>query len=197
MLDGIKINTNVDVNELNRDVIKQSAEFLKKKEDVSDELIKTKAKIAETKAIINSKYGSGDVERFQDYTTTTMKDTFDLKKENLNEQAQLDIDKKLLGKDSDVEEYRLGRTIAITNTTTNYAKEASDRVQNAIIEAMQLLAEAEEQKALAQIEIKKWKLYRKTFKWLQIGYRLFWPLLGITLGAIAALVIMKATGFLI
>ena len=197
MLDGIKINTNVDVNELNKDVIKQSAEFLKKKEDVSDELVKTKAKIAEAQAIINSKYGSGDVERFQDYTTTTMKGTFDLKKENLNEKAQLDIEKKFLGKDSDAEEYRLGRTIAVTNTTTNYAKEASDKVQNAIIEAMQLLVQAEEQKALAQIEIKKWKLYRKTFKWLRIGYRILWPLLGVIIGVVTALIIMKATGFLI
>lgn len=198
----------MDANELNKDlhksiidlnekIMKQTTDSLKKKEEVLEEYLKTKAKITEAEATINSKYGSGDIERYKDYTTTTMKESFDIKKENLNDKAQLDIDKKFLGKDSDAEEYRLGRTIEVTNTTTNYAKEASDKVQNATMEAMQLLVEAEEQKALAEIEIKKWKLYRKTFKWLRIGYRIFWPLLGITLGIATAFIVMKIAGFII
>lgn len=208
ILNGINANVKVDVNELNKDshqafmdlsqrALNQNIDSLKKKEEVSEEYLKTKAKIVDAQATFNSKYGSGDIERYKDYTTTTMKESFDIKKGNLNDKAELDIEKKFLGKDSDAEEYRLGRTIAVTNTTTNYAKEASDKVQNATIEAMQLLVQAEEQKALAQIEIKKWKLYRKTFKWLRIGYRILWPLLGIALGVISALIIMKATGFLI
>lgn len=208
MLNGIKTNINVDANELNKDlqksaidlsekVMKQNVDSLKKQEEVSKEYLKTNAKIFEAEAIINSKYGSGDIERYKNYTNTTMKESFDIKKENLNDKVQLDIDKKLLGKDSDAEEYRLDRTIAATNKTTKFAKDASEKVQNSTMSAMEMMVKAEEQKALAEIEIRKWKLYKKTFKAFRIINKIFWPSLGLAIGIATAFIVMKIAGFII
>ena len=169
-----------------------------------EENLKIKEKNIKANAAFDNRFNEGQIDAFKDYTESTMQRAFDTKKDILNEKAEvyysqkeLNTDKKFLSKDSEAEGYRLDKTLDATNKVTDFAKEATDKTQKSTLEAMEARIKAEEEKGLAEIEIKKWKLYKKTFKAFRWINYFFWPILGAIVGAVVAYLIMKINGYII
>lgn len=193
-------------------IIKENADDKMKLHD--DELA-LKEKEIQYNAYINNNFNEHQIKTYKQYTDDTMQQTFKEKVNNLDEKAEnylnkknLDTDKKIfekdaefqkkyINKDIEVEKYSFDRTVSATSEMNEYAKEASLKTQDVTIALMKARVQAEEEKALAEIEIKKWQNYKKTFKVHMILYRVIWPIVGLSLGVAAAFIIMKVFGFLI
>lgn len=169
-----------------------------------EENLKVKEKTIKAEAAYENKFNEKQIDTYKEYTTSTMQKTFEEKVNNLNEKADnyidkktLETDKKFISKDVEAEKYGLDRTLSTTTQVSDFAKDATNKAQSAIIKAQELQLKATEEKGLAEIEITKWRLYKKTFKSFRIANYIFWPLLGVVLGVVVALIILKVSGFMV